>query len=228
MSGMDDRPLLVLAHEGKGRVAQMLSDQGWLWARGFDGGGPQTELLRRIAHWLMQEPDLEEEALTASQKGSQLLIERRTMADKTDPVTVTLPSGKTKTVTLSQASPGLWQGKLEISEAGLHRMSDGNLEAVAAAGSADAREAASLIATTAVLDPIAKATGGSVSWLSDGMPRLVKVSPGRQMAGSGWLGLKSNGAYRVLSIVEVPLFASLLSLGALLLAVCTMWYREGR
>ncbi len=228
MSGTEKRPLLVLAREGKGRIAQMLSDQGWLWARGFDGGGPQTELLRRMAHWLMAEPDLEEEALSAAQQGNQLVIERQTMAAKADPVTVTMPSGKTQKVTLSQSSPGLWQGKIAVTEAGLHRLADGALEAVAAAGSADAREASNLIATTSILEPIAKATGGSVSWLSDGMPRLVKVTPGRQMSGSGWLGLKSNGAYRVTSVIELPLFATLLSLGALLLAVCAMWYREGR
>ncbi len=228
MSGSDSRPLLILAREGEGRVAQMLSDQGWLWARGFDGGGPQTELLRRMAHWLMEEPDLEEEALSAAQQGNQLVIERQTMAATAKDVTVTLPSGKTGTVTLSQTSPGLWQGKLEVTEAGLHRLNDGSLAAVAAAGSADAREAADILATTKIIAPIAEATGGGTAWLADGMPRLVKVNEGRQMAGSGWLGLKANGAYRVLTIAELPLFATLLSLAALLLAVCAMWYREGR
>ena len=228
MSGTNDRPLLVLAHEGKGRVAQLLSDQGWLWARGFEGGGPQTELLRRIAHWLMQEPDLEEEALGATQLGNQLVIERRTMAAKVNEVTVTLPSGKSQAVQLSETSPGIWNGKLEVTEPGLHRLSDQLLDAVAAAGSAGAREASDILATDKILNPIARATGGSTSWLADGMPRLVKVAEGRQMAGAGWLGLKSNGAYRVISVIEFPLFASLLSLGALLLAVCAMWYREGR
>ena len=133
--------MLVLSHQGKGRVAQMLSDQGWLWARGYDGGGPQTELLRRIAHWLMKEPDLEEEALKATQQGDQLVIERQTMAGKAAPVIVTLPSGKTATVPLVEASPGLFRGKLAVTEPGLHRLADGTLDAVAAAGSADAREA---------------------------------------------------------------------------------------
>ncbi len=228
MSGREDRPLLVLAREGEGRVAQMLSDQGWLWARGYDGGGPQTELLRRMAHWLMEEPDLEEEALSGIQQGNQLVIERQTMAATAKPVTVTLPSGKTESVTLSQTSPGLWKGKLDVTEAGLNRLSDGSLTAVAAAGSADVREAADILATDKILAPIAKATGGGVEWLEDGTPRLVKVNEGRQMAGFGWLGLKANGAYRVISVAELPLFATLLSLGALLLAVCAMWYREGR
>ena len=85
-----------------------------------------------------------------------------------------------------------------------------------------------LIATTKILDPVAKATGGAVVWAADGLPHLVKLEPGRQMNGPGWLGLKSNGAYRVISVSELPLFATLLSLGALLLAFCAMWYREGR
>ena len=59
----------MLDQVGKGRVAELLSDQIWLWARGFEGGGPQAELLRRLAHWLMKEPELEEEKLSASIDG---------------------------------------------------------------------------------------------------------------------------------------------------------------
>jgi hypothetical protein len=228
MSGPDDKPLLVLSRQDKGRVAQLLSDQGWLWARGYEGGGPQTELLRRLAHWLMKEPDLEEEALTGTQKGTALLIERRTMADSAEPVTVTLPSGKTETVTLTKVSPGRFQGALPVTEAGLHRLSDGKLMSVAGAGSGDAREMTNLLATTAVLAPVASATGGSTGWLEDGMPQLVKVESGRQMSGSGWIGLRANDTFRVESVSDVPLFATLLSLAVLLMALGGMWYREGR
>ncbi len=228
MSGSEGRPLLVLSRRGQGRVAQLLSDHGWLWARGYDGGGPQTELLRRTAHWLMKEPDLEEEALSGRQEGRRLTVERRTMADRATPVTVTLPSGKTATVELTEQSSGRWQGRLDIVEAGLHRLADGKLEAVAAAGSADAREAADVIATANRLAPVSKATGGGIAWLEDGMPRVVKAAAGRQTSGAGWIGFKANGAYRVTAIAEIPLFATLLSLGALLLALCAMWYREGR
>ncbi len=228
MSGLNDKPLLVLSRNGEGRVAQILSDQGWLWARGFEGGGPQTELLRRMAHWLMKEPDLEEEALEGQQAAGNLVVERRTMADTAEPVTVTLPSGKTERVELREVSPGRFQGSLPVTEAGLHRLTDGKLDAVAAAGSADAREMSSLVATAGILTPVAQATGGSVNWLEDGLPQLVKIDPGRQLSGSGWIGLKSNGAHRVLAVSDIPLFATLLALGALLLAVCAMWYREGR
>ena len=227
MSGLDDKPLLVLSRQGEGRAAQLLSDQSWLWARGYDGGGPQTELLRRLAHWLMKEPDLEEEALSGKQLGRELTITRRTMADKADVVAVTAPSGAASTVTLAEKSPGLWQGSLKVDEAGMYQLNDGKLQAVAAAAAGDAREAEDILATPAKLAPIVKATGGGMTWLEDGQPRLIKVAPGRQMAGAGWLGLKANGAYRVTAVSEIPLFASLLALGALLLALCLMWYREG-
>jgi hypothetical protein len=230
MSGLEEKPLLVLARQGEGRMAMLLSDHGWLWARGFEGGGPQTELLRRIAHWLMKEPDLEEEALSGRQDQSQLVIERRTMADRAEPVTVTLPSGKTENVELHQQVPGVWQGRLGVAEAGIHRLSDGKLSAAVAIGSADPKETADPIATAAKLAPVTKATGGGEYWLEafDGLPRLVKVAPGRQMTGSGWMGLKENGAYRVRAVSELPLFSTLISLGLLLAGLGAMWYREGR
>lgn len=227
MSGLSDKPLLVLSRRGDGRTAQLLSDQSWLWARGYDGGGPQTELLRRLAHWLMKEPDLEEEALSGRQLGRELTITRRTMADAAEPVTVTAPSGAAATVSLTEKTPGLWQGSLKADEAGMYSLNDGKLQAVAATAAGDAREAQDILATPARLAPVTQATGGGLTWLEDGLPRLIKISGDRQMAGSGWLGLKANGAYRVTAVSEVPLFASLLALGALLLAFCLMWYREG-
>jgi hypothetical protein len=235
MAGPEDRPLMILARVGEGRVAQLMSDHAWLWARGYDGGGPQAEALRRMAHWLMKEPQLEEEALGASQIGAALVIQRNTMQDEAADVTVTMPSGKTETVKLSQALPGIWRGEIEATEAGVHRLSDGTLEAVAAVGSPDPRETTDLIATTSLLEPLAGTTRGASQFMSgDGtpatlsLPRLAKVGAGRDMAGPGWIGLKSNGAYRVLSIGSYALFSTLLALAALLALLSMMWYREGR
>lgn len=235
MAGPDDRPLMVLARVGEGRVAELMSDHAWLWARGFEGGGPQAEMLRRMAHWLMKEPQLEEEALSGTQTGTQLTVERNTMGNEVDDVTVTLPSGETRQVPLQQAQPGIWRGTLEATEAGLHRLSDGKLEAVAAIGTVDPREASDLFATTEKLQPLAASTRASARFISEdgkpatmALPRIAKVNAGRSMSGSGWLGLKANNAYRVLSIGAFPLFATLLALAALLALVSLTWYREGR
>jgi hypothetical protein len=230
MSGLDNKPLLVLSREEQGRLALLLSDHGWLWARGYEGGGPQTELLRRLAHWLMKEPDLEEEYLSGKQDNDNIIIERRTMADTAAPVTVTLPSGATRQIELKQVTPGVWRAGLPVTEPGIHRLADGKLTAAVAIGSADPKETADPVATEAKLAPAAKASGGGLFWLEDysSLPRIGKADAGRQMAGSGWLDFKANNAHRVRAVHELPLFSTLGSLALLLMGFAAMWYREGR
>ena len=228
MSGPNDRPLLVLDNVQKGRVAELLSDHAWLWARGFEGGGPQAELLRRLAHWLMKEPELEEERLAATIADGAITVERRTMADTAKPVALTYPSGKSATLTLSRIEPGVWRAKARADELGLYRLTDGTLTAVAAAGPLNPKEVADMRATDAILAPIADVSGGSVHWLADGVPEIRRVGASGNAAGANWLGLRANGAYRVTSVEQRPLLpawaALLLLLGTLLIA----WRVEGR
>jgi hypothetical protein len=228
MSGPDNKPLLVLDKVGKGRVAELLSDHAWLWARGFEGGGPQAELLRRLAHWLMKEPELEEEALSANITDGEITVERRSMASTVKPVTLTNPSGKTATLTLTKAEPGIWRANAKADELGLYRLTDGTLSAVAAAGPLNPKEVADMRATDAILKPLTQATGGSIHWLTDGVPDIRRVGPGDNAAGDDWIGLRANGAYRVTSVEQEPLLpawgALILLIGTLLLA----WRMEGR
>ncbi|MBZ0226987.1 MAG: hypothetical protein K8F58_00825, partial [Bauldia sp.] len=140
MKGVGGKPLLVLGREGKGRVALLLSDHAWLWARGFEGGGPHVDLLRRLGHWLMKEPDLEEEALRAEASGTDLTIERQTMGDDNPPVAIRSPSGKVETVTLQAAEPGLWRAAIAAREIGLYRVEQGDEFAFAHVGAANPRE----------------------------------------------------------------------------------------
>ncbi len=228
MSGPQGKPLLVLDQVGKGRVAELMSDQTWLWARGFEGGGPQAELLRRLAHWLMKEPELEAEALSASIVGNTIQITRRTMASKTPDVTLTMPSGKTVALPLTKAEPGIWRASAKAGDLGLYRASDGILSTVTAAGPLNPKEVADMRATDTVLALQAAATGGSVHWLEDGIPEVRRVDAGATASGSGWIGLRSNGAYRVTALEQSKLMpqwlALILIVGALLLA----WRLEGR
>ena len=228
MTGPNNRPLLVLDQMEKGRVAELMSDQIWLWARGYEGGGPQAELLRRLAHWLMKEPELEAENLSASVADGEIITTRRTMAQTVKPVTLTMPSGKTQNLTLEKVSPGIFRAALKVDELGLYRVSDGAMTAVAAAGPLNPKEVADMRATDEILADDAQANGGSVHWLSDGIPQIRRVVPGQQSSGTGWIGLRRNGAYRVTSLTQQPLLpawaALLLIVGSLLLA----WRLEGR
>ena len=226
MEGPGERPLLVLDRVQKGRVAQLLSDQIWLWARGYENGGPQAELLRRLAHWLMKEPDLEEERLMAEVASGELRITRQTMNDRAPNVRITSPTGKIETVAMTPASPGKFAGRLKAEELGLYRMNDGTLNAVAAAGPLNPREVADMRATDAVLRPYAEATGGGVEWLSDGMPDLRGVDAGATTRGNGWFGIERRGAYRVTSVDSDQLMPPWLALMLVLGAVLFAWRRE--
>jgi hypothetical protein len=227
MEGAGDHPLLVLDRVGQGRVAQLLSDQAWLWARGFEGGGPQAELLRRLAHWLMKEPDLEEEKLSAEVSGGTLNITRQTMSPQAQPVTVTTPSGKDQQTALNKDEPGVFSAHVKADELGLYHLSDGTLSAVAAAGPLNPREVADMRATDSILKPLADKTGGAVDWIRDGVPDLRLVNEGADAHGSGWIAATRRNAYRVTAVAQQPLLppwlALVLAIGLLGLA----WRREG-
>ena len=211
MSGAEDKPLLILDRKGKGRVALLTSDHAWLWARGYDGGGPHTDLLRRLSHWLMKEPDLEEERFIASAKGLKLTIERRSMEDKVGPVKILGPGGDTSNVTLDAVpvEPGVWRSAIDVKLPGLYKIEtdgpDGELTAVANAGVEDPREMSEVTATDQKMKPIADATGGGVFWTKPqacsssatdiDVPRISMMSAAKVMAGSGWLGLKDRQAF---------------------------------
>ena len=228
MSGPDDKPLLVLRRVEQGRVAQLLSDQGWLWARGYDGGGPQAELLKRIAHWLMKEPELEEDRLIAQQVGDGIVVERHGLQDSYKPVTLSGPSGNDAAVALQQKSPGIFVGEVKPKTAGLYQVKDGPLQTFVNFGLGDAKEMAELVPTTEKIKPATDATGGGVFWLQDGLPHLGKQQSGNVFAGAGWMNLRANGQFKILSIREIDLFSSLFALAALLIAASLMWKREGR
>ncbi|HEX7777357.1 MAG TPA: hypothetical protein VF449_12600 [Parvibaculum sp.] len=231
MEAPGGKPLMVLDRAGKGRVAQIMSDQLWLWSRGYEGGGPQAELLRRLAHWLMKEPDLEEENLSASIEGATLAVKRRTMSDTTPPAEVTTPSGKTSELKLDQVAPGRFEARMPARELGLYRVTQGDLSAVTAAGPLNPKEFADVRATDEILKPIVAETGGGIYWVgenADATPDIRAVRAGHDAAGDNWLGLRRNEQYLVRAVRQVPLLSGPLALLVIAGALALAWRREGR
>lgn len=228
MTGVDDRPLLVLDRVEEGRVALLASDHAWLWSRGYEGGGPQLELLRRLAHWMMGEPELEEEALTADALGQRMRIQRRTMSDGTGNVTVTAPDGTRTVVEMSETRPGLFEGEFEGPEIGLYRLEDSALETVIGLGPAAPREFEQTLATAEVLQPAVDVLRGGVLRVEEGVPTVRSVRPGRPAAGRGWIGITPREVYETLDVRQMsllpPWLVLLLSAGFIIGA----WLREGR
>jgi hypothetical protein len=232
MEGPDGKPLLVLSREGEGRVALLLSDHIWLWARGFEGGGPHLDLLRKLSHWLMKQPDLEEEALRLVARGRDLTIERQTMAESVEPVTVTTPSGETRTIALQTSEPGLWRGTTPANELGLWRASDDKLTTLVNVGPVNPREFAEVTSSIDVLKPLSDATGGDARRLDDEgtlrMPRIVGVRSSETFKGNDWMGVKLRDASVVRGIGVLPVFAGFLGLLLLVGSLAATWAREGR
>ncbi len=232
MTGADGKPLLLLSRAGEGRVALLLSDHIWLWARGYEGGGPHLDLLRRMSHWLMKQPDLDEEALRLEIQGRDLAVLRQTMAETVTPVTVTSPSGATKILNLTAGDPGMWRSKLPADELGLWQASDGTLNALINVGPVNPKEFSEVISTTETLLPLTQATGGDTRRIMNGssldLPRIVPVRASSVFRGDSWLGVRMREASVVRGIGVLPIFAGFIGLLLLVGAFAATWLREGR
>ncbi|MGI9417704.1 MAG: hypothetical protein ACR2RA_07700 [Geminicoccaceae bacterium] len=229
MTGAAERPLLVLDRIGEGRVAQLLSDHPWLWARGVEQGGPQGLLLRRLVHWLMQEPELEEEMLSAAPQGEQILIERRSLDDVDGDVNVVSPSGEERAIALESAGGGIGNARFQAEERGLYRVEDRDLVTYAAIRPISSFELADMRATANLLAPLTKATGGGIVWLvEDGLPAVRKTGENRATSGRDWLGFLRKDRYLVTGANQLPLLPAVLALLLLLATLAAAWYREGR
>jgi hypothetical protein len=234
LSGAAGKPLLVLSREGKGRVALLLTDQMWLWARGFEGGGPHLDLLRRLAHWLMKEPELEEEALRANVRGRIIEIERQSLKPDSPSVVVTAPSGAEESVTLTPGEPGISRASVNAAEFGLYRVSDGNLSVLANVGPENPREFQEVVSTPDKLKPLAEATGGTVRRIGNAensdvsLPRLVAIGESPVYGGAGYAAIKRVGASEVKGVSVMPLAIGFLGLMALLGSITAAWVFEGR
>jgi hypothetical protein len=228
MTGNGGAPLLMLDRVGEGRVALLASDHAWLWDRGYEGGGPQLEMLRRLAHWMMGEPELEEEALVAQTDGQTISVTRRTLSDGVGPLSVTAPDGTTFTMEFAQTEPGRFTVEIEGAAQGLYRLAEGDFETVIALGPAAPREFEETIASGARLAPLAEGLGGAVIRLEDGMPDLRRVAEGRNAAGRGWIGLTTREAYLTTDATVTPLIAAWLFLALAAMLTVAGWLREGR
>jgi len=228
----DGEPLLILSRQEQGRTAILMSDQAWLWERGFEGGGPHDELFRRVAHWLMGEPELDEERLSASVSAGELIATRSTLADSAPPLEIVWPSGAEQSAEMTETGPGRFEARLGVEETGLIRLRSGELTTVVSAGPLNPREYEDLTVDTDGLAALVDASGGGVFEVGAGesvdLPQLRRTRPGSLQHGEDWAGLQRNGAYEVAEARRMPLTPGLLAVLVLLALIGLAWRREGR
>ena len=235
LAGQNKKPLLILQHVGKGRVAQFLSNQFWLWARQYPNGGPQAELLRRTAHWLVQEPELDEAALRAEAEhtddGWRIRISKRSLHDNEARIVLTGNDDQPIQVKLTtNDNSGVLRASVPVKQAGLYHVKDDRQEILVMAGASDAPEFSAMVATDKIVTAPVKNSGGAVVWLADKAdgPDIRRTDKDGAQSGWGWIGLKKNGQYRVVGSHAVPLWPAWLALGLLLVTAMLVWRREGR
>ncbi len=232
MNGPDDKPLLMLSRVDKGRVGLLLSDQMWLWARGYDGGGPYLDLLRRLAHWLMKEPELEEEALRASAKGHDVTVERQSASGAERETDLVAPDGTRTKLTMTAEAPGLSRAHVAVDRYGLYRAEDGQHVALVSVGPDNPLEMQDVVSTPEKLRPIAETTGGTVHRLAAAggvvaIPRVVSLNPGPSYGGSDYIGIKRTGSSELIGARSTSLASGFFGLAFLLGAVVAAWLAEG-
>jgi len=230
MEGPGAAPLLVIDKIGEGRVAMLMSDQAWLWSKGFDGGGPYSEMFRRTAHWLMGEPDLDAEKLTARADNGVLTIERRTLEDGPQTVKVEKPDGTSETVKLSKANDGIYRGSVKSAGQGAYRLSSGEVSTITAIGSLNPKEYSELQPTSKLLQPLTEGTGGGIfqTQLAGNIPKIRRIQAGRKAFENGSMGLITHNEYTVRASRRSPLAPGLLFFAMAVLALGWAWRREGQ
>jgi len=231
IAGPEGRPLLIVDRVDKGRVGMLMSDQIWLWASGHDGGGPFAELIRRMVHWMMKEPELEERRLTVQAEGGKATVELRTLLDTAPPLEIETPEGDKLRPAWVSRGPGTFAAEAPIDQLGIYRARSGGLEAIALNGPANPKEYADLTSTADLLEPVARATGGAVVRLNEAgtnLPDIRRIGNQRTAAGNGWIGLRERDAYAVRSSTSQPLLPGILAAAALILMLLLAWRREGR
>ncbi|MGF7157445.1 hypothetical protein [Bartonella heixiaziensis] len=236
MKGADEQPLLLLSHMGKGRVGMLLSDESWLWARGFEGGGPYAALYRRIAHWLMKEPELEEEKLSATSDHHRLTICRQTLKDHPEPAEITFPSGKKENIILAKEQEGVFTAVINANETGIFTIQNGDLTAFSSVGILNNPELSDLISTEEKLAPISQHTGGHIMRLhhegkeSTHLPP-IKLLRSQTKSASPFersIVLKEATETRLINAFSFSIFSGFFALLTCLLLFNILWYRESR
>lgn len=215
-------------HKG-GRVAMLLSDHIWLWSRGFEGGGPASELLRRVAHWLMKEPELEENSLVARPEGDSLVIQRRSLTPGPADITMTRPDGSAEVIALQPDRNGIATARVPAVEPGLYRLEGTGLSTLVAVGDINPVEFFDVRPSPEPLDAVMQASGGGHRWLVDEPnPSIRRVRKDAMRSADGFLGVIRNEDYVVTGVTQTPAIPPLAALTLLLALFLWAWRREGR
>ena len=226
LHGSKEKSLLVLKRIGKGRVAQLLSDHSWVWTKSEKDSGPQADLLRRIVHWLMKEPDLEENSIKVTLNNGRLDIVRRHLEPGNIEARIIYPNKKEKVISLLDLGDGRSKGSISADTPGNYIIESKGKVTSISVGSIDPLEMDNVLSTDKILGPLVRDTGGKIVWIKDGIPNFKRIKNNNNATSEKLMGLKDNKKYLVTGLQENSLFPWWLSLLIASSTLLSCWHRE--
>ena len=228
LEGPDARPLLVLNRVGQGRVAQILSDQSWVWTKSGVNKGPQADLLRRLVHWLMKEPELEENELSAKIDNDTILITKNSLNLDKKPIISTSPDNIKEEIVLEDIGRGKQIGKILSPKEGTWKFSSGNSQISLIVGNSNSSEYLDVRATDNIVKPLVSYTSGSINWVNNekNIPKIKQIQKNKLTDNSKNIQLIKNEKYYVKNIQQSSLTPWYFVLIFSLILLFLSWYRE--
>lgn len=127
LKGLKDKPLLSIKKIDKGRISQIYSHNIWIWKNNILNPGPYRELIKNLAHWLMKEPELEEDELKVSIKGKKVFIKKTIFKEndiKNSSVFIYGPQNNKEKLILNKKSENTFSNTYEIKKEGIYLVMD--------------------------------------------------------------------------------------------------------
>ena len=230
LEGPENRPLLILNRIGQGRVAQILSDQSWVWSRSENNKGPQADLLRRLVHWLMKEPELEENELSAKVEKDTILITRNSLALNSKPVSLISPSNNKMEIYLDELGNGKQIGKVLSPEQGIWKLSSGKSSISIIVGNSNSSEYLDVRTTDLIIKPIVDKNMGSITWLNsqNNFPNINHLPRSQMKTESKNIQLIKNKKYFIKNLKQTSITPWYILLILSIVLIFLSWYRESR
>ena len=224
-------PLLIISEVSQGRVAQILSDQSWVWKKDRKNKGPIVELLRNTIHWLLKTPELQENYLHVIKKNNFISLNLNSLYEGDTNAIITSPSGENLSVLMKDNKNGSLFGKFESTEYGKFNLKVNDLKKDFYVGITDSKELEKVSSSDFLIKSFFEKNKKhlySITWLEDSIPKIIKVFNKNNIAGNNWVGLLEKKVQKNDAFIDKELINWLLVMPLLLLLLFMCWFKENR
>ncbi len=225
----EGKPLLILNKLEKGRVAQLLSDSSWVWSRSIDNKGPQSKLLRRTIHWLLKEPELQENNIITKVKNGKIEIFKNTLIKGDVSAKVVKPDGKIQNIVIKDNMNGQLSAVINANISGKYKIIIGEKIKTLFVGNTNYEETNDVRSSDKLVSRIALESNGGVFWLNQGIPDIIRITNKSIIkAGVNWIGITSKNNFVNKKVSNYNVIPWYLLFFVLIFLIFFAWYRESK